>query len=140
MTTFIRRATLWRRVLTLAGLLVGLILMHGVGLGHGPPPMTHVTDAPAHAALEQPGTSGHVPTGLPPGGADHSQSSGHTEWAQMCLAVLGAVAIASLALLRLSEDDSRAPRRSRYHGTRQMARITRPRDGPSLHQLCVMRV
>lgn len=136
------RARVWRRVLVLAGLVVGLVLMHGVGLGHGPLPMTSVETASttSHVGVEHPGPPGHGAATLPAAGSDHGHDSDHTEWAQMCLAVLGVVAVATMALLRLRGDHTSRPRGPRQVGMPQRGRAAPPRDGPSLHQLCVLRI
>lgn len=136
------RARGWRRVLVLAGLVVGLVLMHGVGLGHGPLPMTSVETAStaSHVGVEHPGPPGHSAATLPAAGSDDGHDSEHTGWAQMCLAVLGAVAVASMSLLRLREDHTSRPGGQRQVGMPQRGWTFPPGDGPSLHQLCVLRI
>lgn len=138
MTPIWRHASLLRRLLVLAALLTGLVLMHGVGLGHGTSPVAHASHA--STAAQQPGTSGHDATALPPAGTDHGQDSGHTDWAQMCLAVLSTLVVGALFLRQHGSGTTGTERGRRTVGIPDIARTSRPRDGPSLQQLCVMRI
>lgn len=131
----------WRRVMVLAALVIGLVLMHGLGLGHGSSGLTHVASAPKAAhATQQPAPSPHESPAHPrsPSGDDRDDS-GHHDWAQMCVAVLTVVALAALAVQRFRGDRRRRARRPQHHGIPALARTSRPRDQPDLHQLCVMR-
>lgn len=143
---------LWQ-VLALAALLSGLVLMHGLGFGHGAPATSApddavVSTAPAHAAPEG---SEHVGLTVDPGaqlsagaggGADprsHGGGPDHQSLAQMCLGVLAGVVLTVFLVLRRRGGPAARSVRTRRVGEPLLPRLSRPPERPSIYRLCVMR-
>jgi len=137
-----------RNVLFLAALLTALLLMHGLSLGHAalPPPHPVAAAQASDTGFEtHPGMgadtadSAHAGPGAGQQSTPHGEGSDHQGVTQMCLAVLGGLALAVLLVRRLRGAGSLTQVRRRRQQGPHLLWISRPPDRACIYRLCVMR-
>lgn len=141
-------AALWR-ALVLAGLISGLLLMHGLGLGHStfaaaaPPPVpVHATFAagPASDTTATAPVLTHTEHQAAVHQRAHSGYPDHGSLLETCLAVLGGLVVLMALLLTRSRRHARDWSARHLHSRSPAARLLPQGVCPSIYQLCVQRI
>ena len=129
-------------------LLIGLLLMHGLRLGHAALPPPHPvaaaqasdTGSETHAGMgADTADRAHAGFGAGHESTPHGDGSDHQGVTQMCLAVLGGLALAVLLVRRLRGAGSLRQVRPRRQQGPLLVWTSRPPDRPSIYRLCVIR-
>lgn len=129
-----------RRLIVVAGVLLGLLVMHGLAPGH--PSIDKPTTSPMSTAMAMPGMhhDGAVATPMSDAGTPMPGHRHEMRMGEMCVAVLGGFALWALLALVMTGFlplSAQLTASSLLLSRRRRHPVYRP---PSLSQLCVLRV
>lgn len=136
------------RALALAGLISGLLLMHGLGLGHSTIAAAAPSPVPVHTAYAA-GADGDAAAAAPvPTDTEHQAvhqgtdrgNPDHGSLLETCLAVLGGLVVLVALLLTRSTRHVGNWGARHLHSRSLAARICPQGVSPSIYQLCVQRI